>query len=112
MEINEKQIQILQKIQNLLFISKSVFAIDNLRWDDGSSRCTAKVCVIRPSRAKLFNLIQVFPFVTTRPCYFLPCTSLPSVLLLSYINFTFNVLMFVIRYEIMLITSPGLHVPK
>ena len=108
MEFNAKKyFQTLQKIKNFTFYCQNqFFALHNLRWNDGTSRCTAKVCVIRPSRAKLFNLIQVFPLLQLAPVTFFH--ALPY----THINFTCNVLMFVIRYEIMLITSSGLHVPK
>ena len=44
----KKMLQILQKIQNLLFnVRISFFALYDLRWNGGSSSCTSKVCVIR-----------------------------------------------------------------
>ena len=46
------------------------FAPHNLGWNDGTSRCTAKVCVIRPSQAEHFNFIQVFPFLLLAPATF------------------------------------------
>ena len=104
--VQKNSFQILQKIQNLLFtVNISFFALHNLRKDDGSSRCTDEVCVIRPSRVELFNSIQVIPLLQLAPVTF-------ALLFPTHINFTCNVLMFVIRYEIMLITSPGLHVLK
>ena len=49
------------------YCQNQFFALHNLRWNDGTSRCTAKVCVIMPSRAKPFNLIQVFPLLQLAP---------------------------------------------
>ena len=47
-EFNAKNIvQILQKMQNLLFAVKISFCPP--RWNDGLSGCTAKVCVVKPS---------------------------------------------------------------
>ena len=103
----KKYFQILRKIQNLLYTIKiSFFALHNSRWNDGTSRCTAKVCVIRPSQAKP-SLLALF---RCSLCYNSPLLPLP-LLSPTHINFTCNVLMFLIRYEIMLITSSGLHVP-
>ena len=34
------------------YYQNQFFALHNLRWNDGNPRCTAKVCVIRPSQAK------------------------------------------------------------
>ena len=67
---------ILQNIQNLLFTVKiSFFAPHNLRWNNRSSRCTAKVYVIRPNQAEFFNLIQMFPLLQLAPVTF--CSALP-----------------------------------
>ena len=74
----KKYFQILQKIQNLPFYCQNqLSALHNLRWNDGTSRCTAKVCVIRPSRAKLFNLIQVFPLLQLAPVTFFSALPYP-----------------------------------
>ena len=94
-----------RKLKIYFYCQNQLFALHNLRLIDGTSTCTAKVCVVRPSWAKLFNLIQVFPLLQLALLPF-------SLLSPTHINFTCNVLMFVIRYEIMLITSSGLHVPK
>ena len=59
------------------YCQNQFFALHNLRWDDGSSRCTAKVCVIRPSRAKLFNLIQVSVFLLLQLAPVTFCPALP-----------------------------------
>ena len=79
MEINAKKIffNSYRKFKIYFLLSKSVFALHNLRWDNGSSRCTAKVCVIRPSRAELFNLIQVSPLLQLAPVNFCPALPYP-----------------------------------
>ena len=107
MEFNAKKYfsNLTESSKFTFYCQNQFFAVHNLRWNDGSSRCTAKVCVIRPSRARLFNLIQVFPLLQLASVTF-------ALLCPTHINFTCNVLMFVIRYEIMLITSSGLRVPK
>ena len=66
-----------RKFKVYFLLSKSVFALHNLRWNDGTSRCTAKVCVIRPSQAELFNLIQVFPLLQLAPATFFPALPYP-----------------------------------
>ena len=77
MEFNAKKyFQILQEIQNFIFNSQ-FFVLQNLRWNDGTSRCTTKVWVIRPSQVELFHLIQVFPLLQLTPVTFFPALHYP-----------------------------------
>ena len=106
MEFNEKKI-----FSNLTENSKftfyfQFFVLHNLRWNDGTSRRTSQSMCNKAKPTWAFKLNSGVSFVTTHPCYLFPLLS-PT-----HINFTCNVLMFVIRYKIMLIASSGLHVPK
>ena len=56
------------------------FVLHNLRWNDGTSRCTTQSMVIRPSQPELLNLIQVFPLLHLTPVTFFPCSPLPTLI--------------------------------
>ena len=59
MEINAKKyFSNLTENSNFTFYCQNqFFALHNLTWDDGSSRCTAKVCVIRANAKMRSNAV-------------------------------------------------------